>query len=74
MLVPVGKKKHRGLYLLFLRAILTDCQQGMLEVIDYLNFLWKSNEGRYLLVLITGVGSTQVSLHPYVAKDWSNGT
>lgn len=72
MLVPVGEKKHRGLYLLFLHATLTDCQQGALEVIDF--FLWKSDEGRYLLVLITGVGSTQVSLHPYVAKDWSNGT
>lgn len=39
MLVPVGKNKHRGLYLLLLHAILADCQQGVLEVIDYLNFL-----------------------------------
>lgn len=34
----------------------------------------ESDEGQYLLVLMTGVGSTHVSLHPNVAKDWRRGT
>lgn len=36
---------------------------------ETLSLYLKSDEGQYLLVLMTGVGSTHVSLHPNVAKD-----
>lgn len=44
------------------------CVQELLDK-ETLSPYVKSDRGQYLLVLMTGVGSTHVSLHPNVAKD-----
>lgn len=54
-------------------AISAGCVHELVDK-ETLSLYLKSDEGQYLLVLMTGVGSTHVSLHPNVAKDWSRGT